>query len=79
MVQKKRVLLVALSIAVLLAAGTPLAAWDECNTYEPSRVHWIQGYGPVCAYTGGGCTECASSSGAFCVAAHPEICEEFDW
>ena len=47
-------------LASVLTADGPAG----CNTYYNSRASWVQYYGPVCAYTGAGCTECYGPGGS---------------
>lgn len=64
----KKTRLVAFSIAFLLAlfAGSTSLIADQCDYYYNSRPTYISGHN-VCAYTGGGCTECYNSGGGSCV------------
>lgn len=67
-----------LAISTLLLSGTVLASWDTCTTFVNSEPSWIQGYGPICAGNGDGCTECANSRGQRCIDSNEgDTCVEY--
>lgn len=68
MKNRARLALWQVGIVLLLVLSASLSgAQPTCNFYYNSTPTWIQGYGAVCAYTGGGCRECVGMGGTVCV------------
>lgn len=62
-------------LLVLLSPG--LSVGSSCHSYQNSAPSWVEGYGPVCAGTGAGCTECVGGAGGgyqVCVSAEAYTC-----
>ena len=60
-----RLVLLGLILAMAIAASVLTAAGPEaCNLYYNSSPTWIQGYGGICAGTGGSCRECYGPNGS---------------